>query len=137
MTYGAWDFVQQDQYELVPRTMGEHLARFVRRKWPRSTAKQVERAWDIDPATSANLLRGKASERTISKAIKAEGWPLLMALGEAMTGQAYDQFLESIVNEQQRIRDRAAARRDHVRSLEARSASLLDALVGPPDGEGF
>lgn len=132
MTYGAWDFVQEKQYELVPRTMGEHLAKFVRTKWPRNTAKAVERAWDIDPQTSANLLRGKASERTISKAIKSEGWPLLRALGEAMTGQSYEQFLESLVHEQERIRERAEARRDHVRALEARAASLLDA----GDGKG-
>lgn len=116
--------------------MGELLAAFVRRRWPRDTAKQVSKAWDIDPSTAANLTKGHASERTISKAIKAEGWPLLMALGEAMTGQAYDDFLESIVHEQQRIRDRAADRRDHIRSLETRARGVLDAVDGPSAGEG-
>jgi len=136
MTSIGWGFVQQDTSELIPRTMGEHLAACVRKRWPKSTAKAVERAWDVDPTTAANIIRGRASERTISKALKAEGWPLLMALGEAMTGQAYDEFLESIVHEQERIRERAAQRRDHVRRLEARAAELVAVRPGPLAGGG-
>jgi hypothetical protein len=125
MTAIGWDFVQQDPSELIPRTMGELLAAFVRRRWPRHTAKAVERAWGVDPTTAANLVRGRASERTITKALKAEGWPLLVVLGQAVTGQTYEEFLESIVHEQERIRERAAERRDHVRRLEARAARLV------------
>lgn len=137
MTAIGWDFVQQEPSELIPRTMGEFLAEFVRRKWPRNTAKQVQRAWDIDSQTASNLIRGRASERTISKAIRAEGWPLLRALGEAMTGQSYEQFLEDLIDEQERIRERISARRDHVRALEARTAGLLDALDRPSPGGGL
>lgn len=128
--------MQRERQELIPRTMGELLAEFVRKRWPRHTAKSVERAWDVDPQTAANLVRGHASERTITKALKAEGWPLLMALGEAMTGQAYDEFLESIVHEQERIRERAAERRDQVRRLEARAAALVGLGDGVADREG-
>jgi hypothetical protein len=110
MTQGLADFMPRDR-QLFDRSMGELLATFVRRRWPRDTAKHVSKSWGIDPATATNLTKGHASERTISKALKAEGWPLLMALGEAMTGQAYDQFLESIVHEQERIRERASRRR--------------------------
>lgn len=135
MTATGWDFVQTDPSELVPRTMGELLAAFVRRKWRNGTAKAVERAWDVDPQTAANLIRGKASERTISKALKAEGWPLIQALGEAMTGQSYEQFLEQVADEHERTRAKVIERRDHVRRLEARTAGLLDALGGAKPGE--
>lgn len=131
MAQGLTDFMPRDR-QLFDRSMGELLAAFVRRRWPRDTAKQVSKAWDVDPSTATNLTKGHASERTISKALKAEGWPLLMALGEAMTGQAYDDFLESIVHEQDRIRERAAERRDHIRRLETKAAGLLSAL----DGQG-
>jgi len=118
-------FMPKDGPQLFDRTIGELLAAFYRRRWPQNTAKRVAAKVDIDLTTAINLTKGKASERTIAKAIRCEGWPLLMALGEAMTGQAYDEFLESIVNEQERIRERAQARRDHLRHLEARAAQLV------------
>ena len=130
MTAIGWDFVQQDQSELVPRTMGELLASFVRRRWPRNTAKQVQRAWDIDPSTADNLIRGRASERTITKALRAEGWPLLMAMGEAMTGQAYQDFLQGIVDERERATQQAKAAQAAFESLEARAASVLSVAAG-------
>lgn len=133
MTQGLAGFMPDDR-QLFDRSMGELLAAFVRRRWPRDTAKHVSKAWDIDPSTATNLTKGHASERTISKAIKSEGWPLLMALGEAMTGQAYDEFLQDIIDEQDRIRERYAERRTHVRALEARARGLLDAGDGPGAG---
>lgn len=120
--------------QLFDRTMGELPAQFVRNRWPRDTAKQVERAWDIDRTTAANLTKGHASERTITKALRAEGWPLLMALGEAMTGRAYDEFLQDIADEPHRAAERAAARLDHTRTLEARAGRVF-ALRGGPDAQ--
>lgn len=131
MTQGISVFMPRDR-QLFDRSMGELLATFVRNRWPRDTAKHVSKAWDIEPTTAANLTKGHASERTISKALKAEGWPLMMALGEAMTGQAYTDFLQSIVDERERAATRAAADQDHYRRLEARAAGAL-ALLG---GEG-
>ena len=118
------DFMPLDR-QLFDRSMGELLASFVRKRWPRDTSKQVAKAWDIDPTTATNLTKGHASERTISKALRAEGWPLFMALGEAVTGQPYEQFLQSIVDERERAAKRAEERRDHLRRLEARAALLV------------
>jgi hypothetical protein len=88
MTQWMDGFVPDDG-QLFRRTMGETLAQMVRRRWPHHTAKQVAKAWDLDPTTAANLTKGHASERTLTKAIRAEGWDLLEAMGEALTGQSY------------------------------------------------
>jgi hypothetical protein len=123
-------FMPRDR-QLFDRSMGELLAAFVRRRWPRDTAKHVSRSWDIEPSTATNLIKGHASERTISKALRAEGWPLLMALGEAMTGQAYQEFLQDITDEAARAAQQAAADQDHLRRLEARAGRLVALLDGP------
>lgn len=131
MTDWSAGFLDNNE-QLFPQSMGELLATFVRKRWPQNTAKRVEAAWDLDTTTARNLTRGHASERTITKALNAEGWPLVMALGEAVTGRPYDQFLQDIVDEQHRAAERAAARRDQLRSLEARAARVVG-LHGGPD----
>jgi hypothetical protein len=132
MTQGVTDYMPNFGQELINRTMGELLAAFVRNRWPRDTAKQVARAWDLDPSTAANLIKGHSSERTITKALKAEGWPLFMALGRAVTGQTYEQHLESVANEQHELAKRAAARADNLRRLEERARRMVDDLGGSP-----
>jgi hypothetical protein len=131
MTEWRAEFVPRDGQELFARTLGEHLAAFVRRRWPRDTAKHISREWDVDPTTAKNLTKGHAAERTITKALRAEGWPLIMALGEAMTGETYEQFLRGVADEHQRARDRAAARRDHIRALEETASRLVSLHSGP------
>ena len=126
MTDWSSDFVPKDGQELFPRTLGETLAKMVRKRWPQNTPKRVAAAWDLDPTTAKNLTKGHASERTITKALKAEGWPLLMAIGEAMTGESYDTFLRGVIDEQVRAAARSKDRRDHIRRLEARAAELVD-----------
>lgn len=109
MTEWSAGFVSRDGQELFGRTMGETLAKMVRSRWPHHTAKHVARAWDLDPTTAANLTKGHASERTLTKAIKAEGWDLLAALGHALTGQTHheweEQKLQSIIDEAERAQD--------------------------------
>lgn len=124
MTSIGWEFVPEHQPQLIDRTMGEALARLARKRWPRDTAKQVARAWDLDHCTAENVTRGKASERTITKAIKAEGWALLAPLGEALTGLTFEQHLNTIIEETERARQRLEGRRDRVRHLEARASGL-------------
>jgi len=129
VTYAGVDFLDQNVRELLPRTLGEWLAKYVRRRWPQNTAKRVEAAWDVDPTTARNLTRGCASERTITKALKAEGWPLLMALGEAVTGQSYADHLQELADEYRRTAERAATRQDNIRRLEA----IAERLSQVPD----
>lgn len=130
MTMELSDFMPRDR-QLFDRSMGELLAQFVRKRWPRDTAKTVARKWGVDPSTATNLIKGHASERTISKAIQAEGWPLIMALGEAVTGRSYADFLQDIIHETERARESAATRRDTFVSLEARAAELVGLPAGP------
>lgn len=121
------DFVPEDG-QLFGRTMGEALAKMVRIRWPQNTAKQVARAWDLDPTTATNVTKGHSSERTITKAIKAEGWPLLEALGKAMTGQSYHEWEEARL---QRIIEEAKGAEAKIELLRARSRALR--AIDPPD----
>lgn len=130
MTLELAELMPRDR-QLFDRSMGELLAAFVRRRWPRDTAKHVSRAWEIDPSTATNLTKGHASERTITKALKAEGWPLLIALGEAVTGESYQEFLRGIADETAHAAERARARADRVQALESRAVGLLSALDRP------
>jgi len=118
------DFLTEHR-QLFPRGMGELLALFARRKYQRDTAKHVEQVWGVDPSTAANLVKGHASERTITKALRAEGWPLVMALGEAMTGQAYEEHLQNIIQETERARERMESRHRRLRDLEEQAARLV------------
>lgn len=129
MTSIGWNFVPEQQQQLIDRTMGEALARMVRTRWPRDTAKAVAKAWDIDITTAQNVTRGHASERTLTKAIRAEGWSLLAPLGEALTGQSYEHHLTRALEETARAQRQLEDRRDRVRDLEARAAGV--AGVGP------
>lgn len=131
MTDWSAEFMPPDR-QLFPRSLGELLAVFVRRQWPRDTAKRIASRWDVDPSTAVNVTKGHASERTITKALAAEGWPLLIALGEAVTGKPYEQHLEDIANERDRAAERARARKDRLRDLERR-AGVLVARGGGPD----
>lgn len=121
MTDWSADFVSQDRQELIPRTMGETLAKMVRGRWKHATAKQVAAAWDLDPTTAANLIKGHASERTLTKAIKAEGWELLEALGHALTGQTHHEWEEERLN---RIIEEANRAQESIRKLRTRREIL-------------
>lgn len=119
MTDWSCDFVSQDRQELT--TMGAALARLVRKRWPDATAKRVEAAWDLDRTTANNLIKGHASERTVTKAIKAEGWELLAALGEALTGQTHHEWEEQRL---QRIIEEANRAQESIRRLRTRRELL-------------
>ena len=122
-----------DEWQHSTTNAGGALAAFYRRLFPRDTAKRVSAALDCDLTTATNITKGHASERSITKAVRAHGWPVLMAMGESMTGQSYADHLSALVQEHERARERAAARQDHVRGLEARAAELVRLRAGPVD----
>jgi hypothetical protein len=128
MTQGLATFMPLDRQEWTDEGIGQILARFVRRAYPSDTAKTVSRRYDLKLSAAENLTKGHASERAIAKAIRAEGWPLLMALGEAMTGESYEDFLRGVADEHERAAERARARRDHLRTLESRAGRVLASL---------
>jgi hypothetical protein len=140
MTIGAWEIVGQEYRELpIAKTVGDALRDLIRKRYANNAAKRIERDWDLDPKTAKNVVSvGHVSERTLTKALRAEGWGLLLALGAELTGETFDQFeerrLNSLIAEaelaRQNIRSLAARRQ----TLEARTARAFADLDGPePD----
>jgi hypothetical protein len=115
--------------QLFELSIGEAVSQMVRQRYPRDTAKLIARAWNIDAGTAVNVVKGHCSERTLTKAIRAEGWTFITALGATLTGETFDQFeerrLSLIIAEaefaRQNIRNLSARRQ----TLEARTASAL------------
>jgi len=123
MTCVERDFVDQEARHFpTDRTLGEAVRQLIRRRWASNAAKHLEREWDLDPKTAKNVVQaGAVSERTLTKAIRAEGWGFLAALGEELTGHTYDQHLENRIEETRRVKERLKARRERIRQLEARA----------------
>lgn len=114
--------------QLFDLSMGEALADLARQKYPRDTAKHIARAWGIDASTAANVVKGHASERTLTKAIKAEGWGLLACLGAALTGETYEQFEE---RQLQQIIERAADASQKLVQLRTRREAMASQSLDP------
>jgi hypothetical protein len=127
MTSKGWEFVPEHR-QLFDRTLGEALAKMVRERWPRDTVKHAAKAWDLDPSTAANLIKGHASERTITKALRAEGWDLLSAIGVALTGQTHHEWeeerLAKIIKEKEHAEEGIRSLRARREQLEAQAARL-------------
>lgn len=117
-------FLDRDWQEST-RNLGGVLATFVRRKYPRDTIKQVARALGCTLPAAANVTKGHASERTLTKAFQVWPWELAHAAGEAFSGVTYDTHLASLIEETRRAQESLARRRDRVRQLEARASELV------------
>ena len=104
--------------------VGGVLAAFVRQRFPRDTIKQTAKALNCTLPAAANVTKGHASERTLTKAFQVWPWELSVAVGEAFSGRTYADDLQRIIEETARAQERLATRRDHVRQLEARAFGL-------------
>jgi hypothetical protein len=134
MTAMTGDFVPAD-LQLFDLGLGQTMAELVRQRYPRDTAKHVARAWKIDASTAANVVRGHCSERTLTKAFKAEGWALIAAMGAVITGESYAQYeerkLQSIIEEGARAHENLVQLRARREALESRASDALDAFDRP------
>lgn len=128
MTVGGWEVVGRNDRELpLDKTIGEALRGLVARRWKNNAAKLLERQWGLDPKTAKNVVhQGHVSERTLTKAAKAERWALWMALGEELFEETYDQYLHHIIEENARANERIEQHRASVRRLEAGASELVD-----------
>lgn len=133
MTHGAWEIVGREDWKLpLDKSVGDAVRDLVRRRWQNNTAKHLERHWDLDPKTAKNVVgNGHVSERTLTKAIRAEGWSFVAALGEELTGQTYDQHLQNIIEETAREQEARERQRDRVRQMEVRARELGAVLSRP------
>lgn len=137
MTDGAWQVVGEDFQQLqFGKTVGDALRDLIRARFKNNAAKVIETKWDLDPRTARNVVtRGHVSERTLTKAARAERWALWMALGEELFGQSYreweEQRLRTIIEEAERDLDRVRRLRPVAEVLSERSfaPSAADVLA--------
>jgi len=117
--------------------IGEAVAALVRQRYPRDTAKHLSRQWNIDASTAANVVKGHCSERTLTKAIRAEGWSLIQALGATITGETFEQYeerrLNLIITEAENARQNLVQLRARREAVESRAARALADLDGSAD----
>lgn len=118
--------------QVLGEGIGPAMAALVRHKYPRDTAKQLSRRWDIDPATAANVVKGHCSTRTLAKAFQAEGWGLITALGASVTGETFEEYedrrLNTLIQEAERARQNLHDRRARRAALDARAADAVGAF---------
>lgn len=108
--------------QLFPKRMAEALAALLTQK--HVTAKQIARAYQIDPSTAENLRKGHLSVPTLEKVVKAEGWALWAELGREMIGQSYPEHLETLIERTAREQEQRSWERDRVRQMEERALEL-------------
>lgn len=127
MADGTWEIVGLDDRKFpFEKTVGDALRDLVRARYKNNAAKMIERNWGLDPKTAKNVVsQGHVSERTLTKAARAERWALWAALGEELFGQSYDEHLSEIIEETDRARERMESRRRRLRDMEARAASYV------------
>lgn len=123
MMHSEVGFLDSEWHEST-RNVGGVLAAFVRRRFPRDTIKQTAKALNCTLPAAANVTKGHASERTLTKAFQVWPWELAQAVGEAFSGHTYADELNRIIEETARAQENLARRRDHVRQLEARAFGL-------------
>lgn len=126
MTHGVWEIVgKSDQKIPMEKSIGEAVRGLVRRRWKANAAKSIAREWDLDPKTARNVIEnGHVSERTLTKAVRAEGWSFLSALGEELTGETFAQYLHRITEAEAHAQREREAHRDNVVRLQTRAADL-------------
>ena len=108
--------------QLFGRRIADALTALVGQR--HGTAKQIARAYEIDPSTAENMRKGHLSVTTLEKVAKAEGWALWAALGEELFGQSYDQFLHDIIEREKHAQQERERTRDNVVRLETRAREL-------------
>lgn len=133
MTLIGWEIVGTNNQELqIAKTVGDALRDLIRKRYRNNAAKRIERDWDLDPRTARNVVtQGNVSERTLTKAIRAEGWGLIQALGEELTGESF--FAHEERRLQSQIREATDAHQNlvnlrHAREALERRAADLDGL---------
>jgi hypothetical protein len=127
MTDWSADFVGKDSQQLpFGHTLGDAMRLLVRSRYGAHAAKKIEALWGLDPKTARNVTQGNCSERTLTKAIRVEGWSLLHALGHALTGQTHHEWEEARLN---KIIEEAENAKESIRRLRTRAQLLAEASL--------
>lgn len=118
---------------LLPRCIGEIVAELLAQRQKRDRAKHFERRWDVEPCTAANAVKGHIGIRTLATAARVEGWSFWMALGSALIGEDYSDWLERSVAEAWRHAEQLEADARSAADLRARFAALQVGRDAEPD----
>lgn len=118
--------------QLLPfsRDLREALAIYARRTWPTNTSGHAAKAWGIPKTTATNLLKGHASDATVTRIIRAGGWALALPVIGAVIGEPVHAFFR----EQMRG---AAKQAERAREHEELAQAAYRRLAGDaaPPGE--
>lgn len=122
------DGIMSLEGQLLPfsRDLREALAIYARRTWPLNTSVHAAKAWGIPKTTAKNLLKGSASDATVTKIIRAGGWALALPVIGAVIGEPIHTFLR----EQTR---QAAKEAENARRHEELATAAYRRLVAPAD----
>lgn len=121
-------FLSSDWHQST-RNVGGVLAAFVRGKFPRDTIKRTASALDCTLPAAANVTKGHASERMITKAHQTWPFEFSEAIDRAFTGMTRADYLKRIIEDEAREHDKRQAERLEHRRLEERAFELV-ALSG-------
>lgn len=96
--------------QLLPfsRDLREALAIYARRTWPLNTSVHAAKAWSIPKSTAANLLKGHASDATVTAIFRAGGWALALPVIGAVIGEPVHAFFRDQMRQAAREAERAA-----------------------------
>ena len=127
----APDSLPRDGQGMV-ETIGRALQAYARLRWPNHTAKEAARAWGLDVETGRNVTKGHASPKSLAQAIRAEGYEILDALGEAIVGVSRAEWEQAKLQKLQEELRHATTQCD---LLVARAARMEGARTSLQDAE--
>lgn len=123
--------------QLLPfsRDLREALAIYARRAWPLNTSVHASKAWGVPKTTAANLLKGHASDATVTKIIRSGGWALALPVIGAVIGEPVHEFFREQMRQAAKDAERA---QEHQRLAAAAYGRLAPdpADLGEDRGQG-
>lgn len=110
--------------QLLPfsRDLREALGVYARRTWPLNTSTHAAKAWGISKTTAANVLKGHASDATVTAIIRSGGWALALPVIGAVIGEPVHEFFR----EQMRQAAKDAERAQHHEHLATAAYGRLE-----------
>lgn len=111
------------------RDLREALGLYARRTWPLHTSVHASKAWGVSKETAKNLLKGHASDATVTLILRKGGWALALPVIGAVIGEPVHAFFR----EQTR---QAAREAEHARAHEVLAEAAYRRLAADPPSSG-
>lgn len=123
--------------QLLPfsRDLREALAIYARRTWPLNTSVHASKAWGVPKTTVANLLKGHASDATVTRIIRSGGWALALPVIGAVIGEPVHEFFREQMRQAAKDAERAQLH-EHLASAAYGRLARDPAASGEDRGQG-